>query len=292
MICPCCDGSLQQAAGTGMESATKYQDSVYFATADGDGLYVNLFSSSTLDWAEKGVSITQTTNFPVEQGTTLTVTGKATFDLHLRVPAWAQDGFEVTINDRVLTRKFTPGTYTTISRVWRTGDTVRISMPFRLRVERALDDPAKQTLFYGPINLVARDARTTYLPIGLYRNAGLSGDLAGTLTPVENAPLRFTLDGVEIAPFLEGTEDPTHVYFQRVEPRVVFGNVDSGVANPAKGDGTTLLDEIWAAAPFRTRYQLIDQVKLTKEEWEAAGLLSAADAKKVVNTARKASYLP
>jgi hypothetical protein len=49
---------------------------------------------------------------------------------------------------------------------------------------------------------------------------------------------------------VEGTDDPTHAYFRRSDPRVIFGNPDSGVANPAKSDGTTLLDEIWAGAPF------------------------------------------
>ncbi|MGW1785307.1 beta-L-arabinofuranosidase domain-containing protein, partial [Streptomyces sp. NPDC002143] len=64
----CCEG-------TGMESATKYQDSVYFKAADGSALYVNLYSPSTLTWAEKGVTVTQTTDYPVEQGTTLTFGG-------------------------------------------------------------------------------------------------------------------------------------------------------------------------------------------------------------------------
>ncbi|GAA4725076.1 beta-L-arabinofuranosidase domain-containing protein [Phytohabitans rumicis] len=281
----CCEG-------TGLESATKYQDSVYFRTADGTGLYVNLYSPSTLDWAGKGVTVTQTTGFPVEQGSTLTITGQSTFDLHLRVPAWAGDGFAVTVNGEALPGPFTPGTYATVSRAWRTGDTVRVTMPFRLRVERALDNPALQALFYGPVNLVARDPRTTYLPFGLYRNAGLSGDLAGALTPVEGQPLHYTLDGVAIAPFFEGTEDPTHVYFERVEPRIAFGGVDAGVANPAKDDGTTLLDEVWAAAPFHSRDDLVDHVARTAEAWVATGRLGAADGDRVVAAARDATYLP
>jgi hypothetical protein len=59
--------------------------------------------------------------------------------------------------------------------------------------------------------LVARDPRTTYLQLGFYRNAALSGDLLPTLTPIDGKPLHFTLDGIELAPFFEGTEDPTHV---------------------------------------------------------------------------------
>ena len=280
----CCEG-------TGMESATKYQDSVYFRTADGSALYVNLYSPSKLTWAEKGVTVTQTTDYPREQGSTLTIGGRsAAFELRLRVPSWATAGFRVTVNGRAVSGTPTPGSYFTVSRTWRAGDTVRVAMPFRLRVEKALDDPSLQTLFYGPVNLVARDPATDYLRFGLYRNAGLSGDLLPSLTPVSGEPLHHTLDGTRFAPFFEGTEDPTHAYFRRSEPQVVFGTADSGVANPAKADGTTLLDEIWAAAPFRSKDALVTRVRTTVDAWVSAGLLGRADGDKVVGTARKASY--
>ncbi|WP_180687698.1 beta-L-arabinofuranosidase domain-containing protein [Streptomyces gossypiisoli] len=281
----CCEG-------TGMESATKYQDSVYFQQADGSALYVNLYSPSTLDWAEKGVTLTQTTDFPREQGSTLTVRGRRTrFALRLRVPAWATAGFRVTVNGRTVGGTAQPGSYFTVSRTWRDGDVVRIAMPFRLRVEQALDDPSLQTLFYGPVNLVGRNSATGYLEFGLYRNAALSGDLLPTLTPVPGKPLHYTLDGTEFAPFFEGTEDPTHAYFRRAEPRVVFGNRDSGVANPAKADGTTLLDEVWAGAPFDSKGALVARVRSTVDAWVAAGLLARADGDTVVRTAGQASYV-
>ncbi|MCE6997106.1 glycoside hydrolase family 127 protein [Saccharothrix sp. S26] len=280
----CCEG-------TGMESATKYQDSVYFAKADGSALYVNLYSASTLKWAEKGVTVTQTTDYPVEQGSTISVHGGGRFDLHLRVPSWAT-GFRVEVNGERVPREAVPGTYFTVSRAWRGGDTVRVSMPFRLRVERALDDPATQALFLGPVNLVARDARRTFLEFGLYRNAGLSGDLLPSLTPVPGKPLHHVLDGVEFAPFFEGTEDPTHVYFRRREPRIAFGGRDSGVANPSRADGTTFLDEVWAAAPFRAKGHLVRHVKATAATWVSAGLLTEADARTVVGTAQDATYAP
>ncbi|GAB2729865.1 beta-L-arabinofuranosidase domain-containing protein [Streptomyces bullii] len=282
----CCEG-------TGMESATKYQDSVYFAKADGSALYVNLYSPSTLTWAEKGVTVTQTTDFPKEQGSTLTFGGgRASFALRLRVPSWATAGFRVTVNGDSVPGTPKPGSYFSVSRTWRAGDTVRITMPFRLRVEKALDDPSLQTLFYGPVNLVARNAATEYLKVGLYRNAGLSGDLLPSFTPVSGKPLHYTLDGTEWAPFFEGTEDPTHAYFRRSEPKVVLGGRDSGVANPAKADGTTLLDEIWAGAPFSGKGTLVTRVRSTVDAWVSAGLLSRADGDKVVNTAQAASYAP
>lgn len=145
------------------------------------------------------------------------------------------------------------GSYFTVSRTWKAGDVVRVAVPFRLRVEKALDDPTLQPLFHGPVNLVARNSATSYLPFGLYADAALSGDLLPTLTPVSGKPLHFTLNGTEFAPFHEETEAPTHAYFRRSEPKVVFGGLDSGVANPVQGDGTSLLDEIWAGRPSPRR---------------------------------------
>jgi hypothetical protein len=197
----------------------------------------------------------------------------------------------VTVNGGAVGGSAVPGSYFTVNRSWRDGDVVRVSLPFRLRVEKTPDDPLLQALFLGPVNLVGRKAATTHLQVGLYRNAALSGDLLPSLTPVAGRPLHYTLDGVEYAPFHEGTEDPTHAYVRRAEPRVLFGGTDSTVANPAKPDGTTLLDEIWAEAPFASKGALVTQVRSTVNAWVSAGLLGRADAQRVVTTAQNASYV-
>ncbi|MDH6697593.1 beta-L-arabinofuranosidase domain-containing protein [Streptomyces sp. MAA16] len=281
----CCEG-------TGLESATKYQDSVYFARPDGSALYVNLYSPSTLRWAERGVTLTQTTGFPSEQGSTLTVGGEeAAFALRLRVPGWATSGFGVTVNGRAVPGDPAPGTYFEVSRTWRPGDVVRVAIPFGLRVEKALDDPSLQALFHGPLLLVARDRATEYLELGLYRNAALSGDLLPGFSSVPGEPLHLRLGTTEFAPFFEGTEDPSHAYFRRTEPTVVFGTVDSGVANPARSDGTSLLDEIWSGAPFCTKAALVTRVRSTVATWVTAGLLGATDGRTVVATAERARFV-
>lgn len=214
---------------------------------------MNLYSPSKLSW--NGVTIEQRTNFPYEQGSTLVVRGSARFTLRLRVPSWCRDTFSVRVNVK-------PAAGPGLTRTWRDGDTVVVRTPFRLHAERALDDPKTQTLFFGPVNLVARDPRTTFLEFGLYR-----GD-------------------VEFAPFFEGTEDPTHAYFHRDEPTVVFGGLDSGVANPAAA-GTTLLDDIWADAPFATKEALVRQVRTKVDAWR----LGSADAARILATARRANYV-
>ncbi len=280
----CCEG-------TGMESATKYTDSVFFTSADGKALYINLFIASTLTWAERGITVEQKTAFPFEQQSRLRIRGReGAFDLNLRIPAWARTGVRVTVNDVPVAGPFTPGSYLRISRTWRDGDLVKIDFPFQMRVEKALDAPATQSLFYGPINLVARDRRTGFLQLALFRNTALSGDLLPSFTPVAGKPLHYTLEGIEFAPFFEGTEDPTHVYFRRTEPKIVFGSLDSGVANPAGTDGTTFLDELWAGAPYPARNDFLQAVTTTVASWVKAGRLAAADGDQVVLTARRATY--
>ncbi|WP_120521249.1 beta-L-arabinofuranosidase domain-containing protein [Arthrobacter celericrescens] len=279
----CCEG-------TGLESATKYQDSVYFAAEDGSALYVNLYIPSTLDWTAKNVTVTQSTSFPFEQKTTLQIGGSGRFELRLRVPAWATAGFTVRINGAPVTATAVPGSYLGLARTWKNGDTVDVDMPFTLRAERALDDPTVQSLMYGPVHLVARDKRTGLLPFGLYGTARLNGDLAPALRPVAGKPLHFTLAGVELAPFLEGTEDAFHSYFRRTEPSVVIGGVDSGVANPARANNTTLLDDVWQAAPFANKSELLRRVAQVTDAWVAESSLSRADADRVCSAAQRAVF--
>lgn len=159
-------------------------------------------------------------------------------------------------------------------------------------MEKAPDDPGLQALFLGPVGLVARRPGPEPVRFGLYGNAGLSGDLLPSLTPVPGRPLHYTLDEVGLAPFAEGTEDPTHAYFRRSEPRVIFGTSDSTVANPAREDGTTLLDEIWAGAPFSNKAALVTRVQSTVDAWVSAGRLTQANGQQVVTTAQNATYVP
>lgn len=279
----CCEG-------TGLESATKYQDSVYFTAEDGSALYINHYIPSTLRWAAKNITVTQTTSYPFEQRTTLQVAGSGQFELRLRVPAWATAGFTVRVNGAATQSTATPGTYLSIARTWKNGDTVDVEMPFTLRAEQALDDPSVQTLMYGPVHLVARDARTDLLPFSLYGTARLNGDLAAAVQPIQGKPLHFTLAGAELAPFLEGTEDAFHSYFRRAEPSVVFGGVDAGVANPARANKTTLLDDVWQAAPFANKPELLRRVTQVTDAWISEGPLSRADADRIYSAAQRAAF--
>jgi DUF1680 family protein len=278
-----CDG------GTGPEDATKFQDSVYFRSVDSSALYVNLYMASVLNWAERGFTITQSTDYPLDPSgaVTVRVDGKGPLDIKLRVPYWVQKGFTVRVNGIRQHLDAVAGTYVTISRTWRPGDTIQISMPFSLRMERTLDQPQTQTIAYGPIPLVAQSSSTSYLELGFYQDFTLSGDLTHAITPTSE-PMTFTTNGYTLAPFYNDDTNPYHVYFHRSEPRIVFGSVNSGVTNYADSDGLTFLDRLWAQAPFASDHQFSHAVAALAAQWAQAGLLTSAEQEQVVNAASAA----
>ena len=72
------------------------------------------------------------TNFPYADTTRLTLTGGGQFDIKVRVPRWATQGFFVKINGQEQAVKAVPGTYLTLSGNWKDGDTIELRMPLPL----------------------------------------------------------------------------------------------------------------------------------------------------------------
>jgi DUF1680 family protein len=288
--------------GTGMENHTKYQDSIYFRAEDGSALYVNLYIASSLTWAEKRFAITQATTCPFEGSSSLTVDYSGPLDIRLRVPAWVRKGYTVRINGEVQRLDARPGTYVTVSRRWRSGDRIDIAMPFSFRTEPALDNPAVQSIFYGPTLLalqhgeLGQDLETGLVALSFYRYMKLDGDLAPAMSP-GTAPLHFTTGGHTLAPFFVADPSasaesrqtaPYHVYVRRHEPQIVFGSIDSGIANGAREDGLTFLDELWTEAPFANHRQFMTAVTRIAGAWQQAGRLTARDRTAVIDAASKA----
>jgi hypothetical protein len=88
--------------------------------------------------------------------------------LRLRVPAWAA-GSTVKINGKPLEAAAEPGSYLTIHRTWKTGDSVEMSLPMRLTVEAMPDDATTQAFLYGPLVLagdLGNEGLTEELTIG------------------------------------------------------------------------------------------------------------------------------
>ena len=138
--------------GTGIETNTKLMDSIYFYA--GTTLTVNLFVPSTLTWAERGVTVTQTTGYPVGDTTTLTLSGtmSGTWAIRVRIPAWTQNPV-ITVNGATQAVTATPGSYATITRAWAAGDTLTVKLPMRVIMEAANDNAGVQAITYGPVVL-------------------------------------------------------------------------------------------------------------------------------------------
>jgi len=146
------DQSFWCCTGSGVEEYSKLNDSIYWR--DAEGLFVNLFIPSDLDWAEKGFKLRQETKFPEQSATSLTVIAArpAPMALRLRIPAWTK-GASVKLNGRVLDVTPTPGSYYTLTRAWKAGDKIELTLPMQLTVEAMPDEPRTQAFLYGPLVL-------------------------------------------------------------------------------------------------------------------------------------------
>jgi hypothetical protein len=249
--------------------------------------------ASTLNWPERGFIVEQTTDYPTDPSGTvrLTLRGDGYLRVKLRVPYWVEKDFVVRVGGVRQQLRAVAGSYVTVSRRWKSGDTIDISMPFTLRMERTLDQPQTQCITYGPIPLVVQSPTKTYLELGFYKDYTLAGDLSRAIQPT-GAPLTFTTNGYTLAPFYNGDTAPYHVYFHRAEPEVVFGAVDAGVPNRAGDDGLTFLDALWAEAPFAGHGHFRGAVARLAGDWQRRGVFSAAERDAIVAAAKQANLEP
>ncbi|MEV0729617.1 beta-L-arabinofuranosidase domain-containing protein [Polymorphospora sp. NPDC050346] len=299
--------------GTGIENHTKYQETIYFKSAKGNTLWVNLYVPSTLTWAQKGFTITQETSYPRDDRVKLTVTGSGRLNLKLRVPGWTRRGFFVNLNGEPVNINQKSGRYVTLSRTWTSGDVVEIRMPFSIRIERALDRPDTQAIFWGPLVLqvLGNPGGGSYRELSLYRYLKRDGDygrsaITHASTTAAGDKL-FTTHDFTLRPYYISDTQAASTYFRRVEPTIVFGSIDTGVPNykrndglpnydvpvtgiPSPGtDGPTFLDLLWDQAPFRNHGQFVSKVTELAEAFVAAGILTEAQKTLVVSHAGRAN---
>ena len=178
--------------GTGVEEYSKLNDSIYWR--DRDGVFVNLFIPSELNWKERGFRLRQETKFPEAASTMLVVSvdQPVHLALRIRVPSWLDSAASVKINGKPMDGSASPGSYLAITRTWNNGDRVEMQLPMRLRIESMPDDRAMQAILYGPVVLA-----------GDLGNDGLAGDLV--IGP-EGPPVRKL--PMEVPAFRAAGSDP------------------------------------------------------------------------------------
>ena len=115
------------------------------------------------------------------------------------MPHWATKGFIVKINGKEEKIKAVPGSYLTLSRKWKDGDTVELRMPFQFYLEPVMDQQNIASLFYGPILLAAQEDG----PRKEWRKLTLNAKDISKSISGNTEQLLFNIDGIVFKPFYE-----------------------------------------------------------------------------------------
>lgn len=145
--------SFTCCVGSGMESHALHAAGLYYESAD--RFWINVYAPSTAEWSSAGITLEARTDFPEGENATYRFIAKAPkrFTLALRRPAWAGEGFAVSVNRAAVKNLTRPGSYIEIRRTWKTGDTVSVKLPKTLRLEPTPDMPRRAAVMWGPLVL-------------------------------------------------------------------------------------------------------------------------------------------
>lgn len=156
------ENSFWCCVGSGMENPGRYTRNIYYY--DGDELYVNQFISSTAEWCEKGLTISQSTQYPYEDTTVISIDkGRAYADMKIRIPCWIASAAAVQVNNETPLTAADSGYYT-ISREWQKGDKIMVTFPMALHTYTARDSENKVSFMYGPVVLAGSLGKENFPP--------------------------------------------------------------------------------------------------------------------------------
>ncbi len=226
--------SFTCCVGSGMESHALHGDGLYYES--GDKLWVNIYAPSTAKWEAAGVDLAMDTTFPEGESANLKLTLKAAkqFTLALRRPSWAGEGFTVKINGQPVKQLAQPGAYVELKRKWKTGDTVSLTLPKKLRLEPLPDNPRVTAIMLGPIVLAGDlgpergrgrgQGGAAPQPISIPSLVTTDRPLSEWIKAVTDKPGNFKTSGVgreqdvELVPFYRLHRRTYSVYFDLFTP--------------------------------------------------------------------------
>lgn len=138
--------------GTGMENPVRYGEMIYSRFAG--GIAVNLYFASRLNAADRGLTLTNRSRFPLGEDAVFTLALKkaANFTLAFRRPEWCSR-MSLSVNGEPVDAELRHG-YFHLKRDWQDGDTVKATLPFSLETAPLRGSGGKTVaLTYGPLLL-------------------------------------------------------------------------------------------------------------------------------------------
>ena len=148
---PCCSGTFPQLAAD-------YHISTYLRSAD--GVYVNLFTPSTVQWTDGGgkYGLRQETKYPFDNKIQMQVSASAPkeYTIYVRIPEWATPNPVLMVNGKRVSSDVQPGTFAAVRNTWKDGDRIELELPMPLRLEQVdANHPNIVALMQGPLVLMA-----------------------------------------------------------------------------------------------------------------------------------------
>src|SRR3546814_4252318 len=183
--------------------------------------YGNLYIPATADWVKRKPVLTCDTSYPYGASSTLRFDKlrSGTFPVALRVPGWATGKAQVTVNGEAATPAFTRG-YAVVSRRWKAGDIVAITLPLDLRLEATPGDDSVVSVLRGPLVLAA-DLGPNEQKWERADPALVGADLLTAFSPTAADRATYGTRGVvrpadlNFVPFYRQYERRSAVYFKR-----------------------------------------------------------------------------
>lgn len=141
----CCNGSS-------IEAFAQLNSGIYYHNQS--TLWVNMFIPSKLNWADRGIQLVQTENFPENQDIEFTIPTEVPkeFDLRLFIPSWAKN-VKVDVNGEKQNVKTIPESFLSLKRQWEDHDKVSLTFEYNFWLKTMPDNKNVIALFYGPVLL-------------------------------------------------------------------------------------------------------------------------------------------
>jgi hypothetical protein len=192
----------------------------YIYSVANDGLYVNFYAASKIEWPKAGSNFTLSTetNFPFDQNVAMTITSSSKKDMNLRIriPSWLSGNVSININGKPAASG-KPGTYVSLNRKWSNNDKITFTLPMSFSavkytgLEQVNGNMDRYALLYGPL-LMAFQGPFIGTEKAVPNIDWKPANLKDILSPVKDSPLQFNVAGYgayKVVPYWQATGEFT-----------------------------------------------------------------------------------